>query len=69
MPAFTRAHSDGCDEDCRMGGHGVEGQVAGFCECGYKVLCSIKCKEFVHYLRNCLLFKEDLCLLGLVTVT
>ena len=69
MPAFTRAHSDGCDEDCRLGGHGLEGQVAGFCECGSKVLCSIRCKEFVDYLRNCLLFKEDLCLLELVVVS
>jgi hypothetical protein len=43
--------------------------VAGFCECGNKVLCSIICKEFVDYLRNCLLFKEQLSLLELVIVT
>jgi len=43
--------------------------VAGFCEYGNKVLCSIKCKEFLDYLRNCLLFKEELCLLELVIGT
>jgi hypothetical protein len=53
----------------RVGGHGLEGQVAGFCEYGNKGLCSIKCKEFVDYLRNCLLFKEDLWVLELVMVT
>jgi hypothetical protein len=44
-------------------------QVAGFCEYGNEVLCSIKCKEFVDYLRNCLLLKEGLFLLELVMVT
>jgi hypothetical protein len=53
----------------RMGGHGLDGQVAGFCECGNKVLCPLKCKEFVDYLKNCLLFKEEPCLLELVMVT
>jgi hypothetical protein len=68
-PAFTRAHSDGRDEDCGMAGHGLEGQVESFCEYANKVMCSIKCKEFVDYLGNCLLFKEELCLLELVMVT
>lgn len=43
--------------------------MAGFCECGNKDLCSIKCKEFVDYLRNCLLLKGESCLLDLVMVT
>jgi len=53
----------------RMAGHGLQEQVAGFCEYGDRVLCSIRCEEFVDYLRNCLLFKEELCLLELFVVT
>jgi hypothetical protein len=60
-PAFTRAHPDVCDEDCRMGGHGIEGQVAGFCEYSSKVLCSVKCKEFADYLGNCFSKKNSVC--------
>lgn len=52
-----------------MGGHVLEGQVAGLCKRDNEVLCSIKCKEFVGYLRNCVLFKDKLCLLDLVVVT
>jgi hypothetical protein len=33
--------------------------VAGNCECGYEPLVSIKCGEFLDYLRNCLLLGKD----------
>ena len=69
MPAFTRAHTDIFDEDCRMGGHGLQEQVAGFCEYGNRVLCFVKCEESVDYLRFCLLFKEGLCLFELFVDT
>jgi hypothetical protein len=43
--------------------------VAGFCEHGNEVLCSIKCKEVFDYLRDCLLFKEELCSMETDVVT
>jgi hypothetical protein len=62
-------HTDCCDDVCRMEGHVLEGQVAGLCKHDNEVLCLIKCKAFVDYLRNCVLFKEKLCMLDLVVVT
>jgi len=33
-------------------------QVAGSCECGDEPSGSIKCREFLDYLRTCLLLKD-----------
>jgi len=46
-------------------GHGLDRsgsgwrQVAGTCECGNKPSVSIKCGEFLDYLRTGYLFKKD----------
>jgi hypothetical protein len=36
-----------------------QGQVAGTCECGNEPSGSIKCGEFLDYLRTGYLFKKD----------
>jgi hypothetical protein len=35
-------------------------------ECGNKPSCSIKCGEFVEYLRTCWLLKKDFCSMEIV---
>jgi hypothetical protein len=41
-----------------LSGSGL-GQIAGFCECGNKLPCSIKFREFLDYLRTCYLLRKD----------
>jgi hypothetical protein len=37
---------------------GIGTGVVGYCECGNELLGSIKCGEFLDYVRNCQLLKK-----------
>jgi len=41
-------------------------QVTGSCECGDEPSGSIKCREFLDYLRTCLLLKDCAALISFV---